>query len=368
MRRQLEAAYPAEFRSQTGEARYLSERANRPSPEKVVVDFRSQLGLRQNAILSLERDLSNARAAYNRAYNYDFDVMAEDNRRYEQHLAALRDEQLPQYREKITAARDMAYEQFASQFLAEMKLSIQDVRARVDELNRALKSYHWGSERFSFQIKENPEYKRFYDMINDPMLMEGYTLMSQPFLDKHGAAVEELFSRIVDFGTALDADARTELEKNIRLFTDYRTYLNFDMISIDEQGNQQRLSRTLLKKSGGETQTPFYIAMLASFAQLYHLNDRKWNCIRLIVFDEAFSKMDGERIRESIQMLKEIGFQCILSAPPEKIGDIAPLVERNIAVIRRGHGTLTRTFDTVHLAELAAETSQPDELFEQGQV
>jgi len=64
----------------------------------------------------------------------------------------------------------------------------------------------------------------------------------------------------------------------------------------------------LLKKSGGETQTPFYVAMLASFAQLYHINDRKWNCSRLIIFDEAFSKMDGERIRESIQLLKQTGF------------------------------------------------------------
>ena len=132
------------------------------------------------------------------------------------------------------------------------------------------------------------------------------------------------------------------------------------MISTDENDNRQRLSKTLLKKSGGETQTPFYIAILASFAQLYHINDKKRNCFRLIIFDEAFSKMDGERIRESIQLLKNIGFQCILSAPPEKIGDIVPLVDRNIVVIRNGHSSKTHSFDALHPA-LAAIMEGDDE-------
>lgn len=350
---QLEAAlareYPAEFRIGDGELRFKNELASKLTPEKIIVDFRSQVGMRQSSIANFQRELANARADYNRRYNYTFDVSSTDNRRYDSQLTALREEQLPQYKDKIENARKMAYEQFANQFLAEMKANIQDVRDRIEELNRALRDNRFGNERFSFQILENPDYKRFYDMINDPMLMEGYTLMSKQFLDKHGATIDELFSRIVDLGTAADSDQRAEIERNIKIFTDFKTYLRFDMISIDENDNRQRLSRTLLKKSGGETQTPFYIAMLASFAQLYHINDRKWNCSRLIIFDEAFSKMDGERIRESIQLLKQIGFQCILSAPPEKIGDIAPLVDRNIAVIKRGFSSFTRAFDAGQL-------------------
>ena len=69
--------------------------------------------------------------------------------------------------------------------------------------------------------------------------------------------------------------------------------MNFDLIVKDKQGNEQRLSKTLLKKSGGETQTPFYISILASFAQVYRINNND-NTARLIVFDEAFSKMDSE--------------------------------------------------------------------------
>jgi uncharacterized protein YPO0396 len=112
-----------------------------------------------------------------------------------------------------------------------------------------------------------------------------------------------------------------------------------------------RLSKTLQKKSGGETQTPFYISVLASFAQLYRIQDRAYNRIRLIVFDEAFSKMDSERIQESIRLLRKFGFQCILSAPPEKIGDIAPLVDRNLCVIREKTTSIIRAFDSQKLLE-----------------
>ena len=74
-------------------------------------------------------------------------------------------------------------------------------------------------------------------------------------------------------------------------------------------------------KSGGETQTPFYIAVLASFAQLYRVNDatRFGNTVRLVVFDEAFNKMDSDRITESVLLLRKMGLQAIICTPPDKV-------------------------------------------------
>ena len=51
------------------------------------------------------------------------------------------------------------------------------------------------------------------------------------------------------------------------------------------------------------------------------------------MFDEAFSKMDSERIEESIKLLRKIGFQAIFAAPPEKLQDIQPLVDSTLLVI-----------------------------------
>ena len=93
--------------------------------------------------------------------------------------------------------------------------------------------------------------------------------------------------------TQLNARKQSELQENIVRYTDFRTYLKFDLETTNQNGSNQLLSQTLNMKSGGETQTPFYIAVLASFAQLYRVNDatRFGNTVRLVVFDEAFNKM-----------------------------------------------------------------------------
>ena len=173
-------------------------------------------------------------------------------------------------------------------------------------------------------------------MINDPMLLLNQDISNKQFYEKYEEIIEDLFRQITYVDESLSYDIRQELEKNIAKFTDYRSYLKFDLIVTDTlTGNKQHLSRTLLKKSGGETQTPFYISILASFAQAYHiyLNGNN-SAIRLIVFDEAFSKMDAERIMQSVKLLRNFGLQAIISAPPEKMGDIVPLVDKTLCVIR----------------------------------
>ena len=66
---------------------------------------------------------------------------------------------------------------------------------------------------------------------------------------------------------------------------------------------------------------------------------------RLLVFDEAFSKMDHQRIQESIRLLDEVGLQVIIAAPTDNIADIAPLVERNLCVTRVRRETQVKAFD-----------------------
>ena len=97
--------------------------------------------------------------------------------------------------------------------------------------------------------------------------------------------------------------------------------------------------QTLNTKSGGETQTPFYIAVLASFAQLYRTSDATsfGNTVRLVVFDEAFNKMDSDRITESVRLLRKMGLQAIVCTPPDKVADIMPIADRTLLVDKTGY-------------------------------
>jgi len=193
----------------------------------------------------------------------------------------------------------------------------------------------------------NATYKKYYDMITDPLLMEAkdYNLMSDSFNDKYKNEISELFSQLILNETNVSAEQKQKYEENIRRFTDYKTYLIFDLIVTDQNGINQRLSKTLSTKSGGETQIPFYISLLASFSQVCRVNSKKSsNTIRLIILDEAFSKMDGERIQESINLLKKFKLQAIFSAPPARIPDITPYVDRNIAVFKDNNHSFTKVF------------------------
>lgn len=76
------------------------------------------------------------------------------------------------------------------------------------------------------------------------------------------------------------------------------------------------------KNSGGEGQNPLYVALLASFAQAYRIGPpklRRSPTIRLVVLDEAFSKMDAEKVASCIQLIRDLGFQAIISATNDKI-------------------------------------------------
>ena len=170
-------------------------------------------------------------------------------------------------------------------------------------------------------------------MLKDDIILETDENESK-FLEKYKDVMEDLFRQISDTG---NNDTKVNVIKNIQDFTDYRSYLDFDLIVTNKITNEeQRLSKMIKKKSGGETQTPFYISVVASFAQLYHVHDEGEiaNTIRLIIFDEAFSKMDRERIIEAVKLLRKFKLQVILSAPPEKIGDISSLVDETLLVSR----------------------------------
>ena len=79
----------------------------------------------------------------------------------------------------------------------------------------------------------------------------------------------------------------------------------------------------LSKNSGGEGQNPLYVALLASFDQVYRMNlkvgVRRRATPRLVVLDEAFSQMDGEKVGSCIKLIRDLGYQAIISATNDKI-------------------------------------------------
>lgn len=329
------------FRENEGVSRYRQELARLKSAERIAKNSRKDWEKSAQETQGAENSLFRAREEYARSYPpCPFRVDAPDNDEFAEEQRKLEESELPRYREKIRQARQSALEQFQNDFLAKISESIQQVQRQVDDLNRVLRHGQFGTDSYRFIVSKNPDYADYYDMIQDFNGCDG-GLFALPLQQKYGSLIEDLFSRIATADDAsLNARKRSELEQNIETYTDFRTYLRFDLETTDQNGNRQMLSKTLNTKSGGETQTPFYIAVLASFAQLYQvsaLSSVANNTMRLVVFDEAFNKMDSERIVESVRLLRKMKLQAIICTPPDKISDIAPLADCTLLVGKRNY-------------------------------
>lgn len=335
---QISEDFSQTFVDNIGIPRYQQELKRLKKASVVAKDFGDHLPRTINERDMTQRKLFSKRSDYVRdfqpcAFRYD----AMDNDEFSEEMCLLEESELPKYRQKIQTARESAMEQFQNDFLAKLKSGIDQVQSQVKNLNKALKQAQFGTDRYQFRVDRNPDYAEYYDMIMDPDLMEGEAgLFALPFQQKYGKLIEELFSRIATSDdTQLNARKESELKQNIERYTDFRTYLKFDLETTDQNGLKQLLSQTLNTKSGGETQTPFYIAVLASFAQLYQVNDLSGlanNTVRLVVFDEAFNKMDSDRIIESVRLLRKMHLQAIICTPPDKLPDIMPLADRTLLV------------------------------------
>ncbi|MBQ9266053.1 MAG: AAA family ATPase [Bacilli bacterium] len=291
----------------------------------------------RNQVIKLRRD-------YLQDYHLSYDAEADDNKAFDDELVEFRDVKLPEYREKIQDSYNKATKQFKDDFIFKLRGAIEDVEDQIDNLNVALRQSAFGKDLYRFTVKPSTVYKRYYDMLKDDLILETGKDDSA-FVEKYKDVMEELFRQIVDVG---EGEKNALLLENVAKFTDYRSYLEFDLIVYNkETGDEQRLSKMIKKKSGGETQTPFYIAVLASFAQLYHTNDEgeMGNTTRLIIFDEAFSKMDKTRMTQAVKLLNDFKLQVILSAPYDKIPDISPLVDETLIVLRDKNRSTVRLFE-----------------------
>ena len=103
---------------------------------------------------------------------------------------------------------------------------------------------------------------------------------------------------------------------------DYRTYLDYDIkVTNTVSGQQAYLSRVSRDSSGGENQAPFYVAICASLLQIYQKSE---NSIRLVLLDEAFSKMTSDRIRPMMELFHRLQLQVLLISTVEKSTAIQP--------------------------------------------
>jgi uncharacterized protein YPO0396 len=352
----------AERRHRVGEFEaYFYERV-RGGESASVEELKRVLDNYENARKGLETrleraggELLKAKSRFNRDYRLMLDEIAEDSAPYLALLSRYRDTELPSYREKIARARGEAERQFKEHFVARMNEYINDAKESFSEINHTLKEISFGEDRYSFSIRERPEKRQVLDVFRTAMKVEEYrdTLFESLTSDEERSSIESLFREI------LENDLNSP---RVREICDYRTYFTYDIRirhtgSIDEKSGKPRessLSKVLREKSGGEAQTPYYVALGASFFRFFKEEE---GAIRLALFDEAFNKMDDTRIGTALTFFRRLGMQVVTAVPTEKIETIAPYSDQINLVFRHDHRAYAKEFSQERPLHTAAESA-----------
>ncbi|MHB1454273.1 MAG: ATP-binding protein [Saccharofermentanales bacterium] len=294
------------------------------TPAVILSNFHQQRVTLSNHMGAMKGQIFTLQSDYCITYDSDFGRGFEYIQDYRNEHHKLVTSDIIKYEDELAKAKDNCHKEFRESFLAKLKENIDDARTEFGHLNKALRGIYYGEDSYKFEIMNNKSKESICRMINSRNNEAGVNLWTADFEAEFKVELEDLFGKL----TAFDDKG----EKVLAEYTDYRSYLDYDIKVEQKNGSSQLFSKIYGEKSGGETQTPYYVAIAASFVQLYKHGDT----IRIILFDEAFDKMDDNRIDSMMDFLRGQNLQMIIATPPAKMEIIGEKVDTILMAIREG--------------------------------
>ncbi len=324
-----------------------------------------------------------ARGDYARKYpNRNFSLTASDNVEYQRLLEVMECGSLEEYKAMAADQAKSAVHHFKNDFMFKIRSAIRDALLRKDELNKIISRLDFGKDKYQFVIGKNkgPD-GRYYDMfmddsleVNPAFLRDSLDSQMNLFTMEHENQYGEIINDLINIFIPPDnatPEQMEEAKRNMDKYADYRTYLSFDMQQIihnDDEIIKIRLSKMIKKNSGGEGQNPLYVALLASFAQAYRISlspkIQRNPTLRLVVLDEAFSKMDGEKVASCIELIRGLGFQAIISATNDKIQNYVENVDKTFVFANPNKKSISiQEFERESFSELMKELDENEAVY-----
>ena len=313
----------------------------------------------------LSTTLEPAQKEYNERYVCDYPLGLAGVEQYRaQHESLVRID-LERYAARLEQAQRDCKDRFRKDILFRMKDDIFNARRQFRELNKVMEQLTYGEEVYRFELEpsRDPQLAAFYQVIVD----KGNQQMTDTdSLDNLAATADPVYERQVDelmekIMADVDENTRARQEGRATLsdYVDYRTYLDYDIkVTNTVSGQQAYLSRVSRDSSGGENQAPFYVAICASLLQIYQKSE---NSIRLVLLDEAFSKMTSDRIRPMMELFRRLQLQVLLISTVEKSTAIQPYCDITYSIVRHGDANAIAPFYRLTAPQDAPEKENEDE-------
>lgn len=287
--------------------------------------------------------LQASRNRFNREYpSVGFHGAEKDNTVYDKLLSDYRNDYEPKYESEFEKQCNLIYKSLRENVIATIHGDINAAKRHTHEINRLLRKTNFADS--TYQIKIEPardERGQFYEMLTAPELdsknvgvnaTEGQlSLGEDEFYQKYEQKIKLLTDKFMPIREE-DGRIREQRMKAMEEYADYRNYLSFSMYEqvTDENGNVIRenyVDEMAGRDSGGEGQNPKYVALLAGFAMLYMSQSNRDSKIKLVLLDEAFSKMDQERSAVCLKYARKMDLQLIVCVPDERLQSLIQNVD-----------------------------------------
>lgn len=279
--------------------------------------------------------LGMTRQRYIKAYPASpFNGLEKSNESYEKLLEEYQNDYEPAYEEEFEKQCGIVYKGLRENVIATIHGDIKAAKRHAYEINRLLRDTNFSDS--TYQIKIEPaknENGQFYEMLmaeeldsknlNNGGIDGQMSLGEDTFYQKYEQKINLLTEKFMP-PRGDDEHLRVQKRREMEQYADYRNYLSFSMFEqvTDENGNVIRenlVDDMAGRDSGGEGQNPKYVALLAGFAMLYMQQSNRDSKIKLVLLDEAFSKMDQERSAVCLKYARKLDLQLIVCVPDERL-------------------------------------------------
>jgi uncharacterized protein YPO0396 len=184
---------------------------------------------------------------------------------------------------------------------------LQGVKRQLDILNRRLAGRTFVGQTYAFKSRPNERLR--------PLAELARHVAQNPQLGFEALEASDLRPTL---RTALgDVERIVGSDDDIREIEDYRHYYAFELELRRDGERPVAFSSVLGKLSGGQRQAPYYVAIAASMVSVYFPGNREGDTdgMGLVVFDEAFNKLDVRNTRALLDLFRSLGLQIVVAAP-----------------------------------------------------
>jgi uncharacterized protein YPO0396 len=242
-------------------------------------------------------------------YHYDYTWTIRQHDRLERH-------ELREHLDNVQKAEQEMVLAIKEDLLSRLTDKFGILDDQMKALNAHLRKHRFTGQVYKFGKKADPAFDRIRRLA---IAVKENPDGAQAIIEKrhHDPILKEA---MIELEAYIDASGGEGLE-------DYRRYYSFDLYmlpedqadeELDAARGRMSLSARATVASGGEAQAPFYVSMAASMAMAYFPGGHPGpvpSGMGLVLFDEAFNKLDVPNTQALIRFFADLGLQLMVAAP-----------------------------------------------------